>query len=37
MVFSDASWTYKMTNLANALDASDTKMAATLNSTEANL
>jgi hypothetical protein len=37
MVFSDPAWTYKQSNLANALDAADTKMAATLNSTDANL
>jgi hypothetical protein len=37
MVFSNAGWTYKQTNLANALDAADTKMAGTLNSTDANL
>jgi hypothetical protein len=37
MVFNNASWTYKQTNLSTALDAADTKMAATLNSTDANL
>jgi feruloyl esterase len=37
MVFNEASWTYKQTNLAAALDAADTKMAATLNSTDPNL
>ena len=37
MVFNDASWKYQQTNLAAALDAADTKMAATLNSTDANL
>ena len=37
MVFSNASWTYKQTDLANALDAADTKMAAILNSTDPNL
>jgi hypothetical protein len=37
MVFSNASWTYKDSNLTNALDAADTKMAATLNSTDPDL
>jgi feruloyl esterase len=37
MVFNDTNWTYKQTDLATALDAADTKMAATLNSTDANL
>jgi hypothetical protein len=37
MVFTDASWTYKKTNLATALDAADTKTAGALNSTDADL
>jgi feruloyl esterase len=37
MVFNDASWTYHGTNLANALDAADTKMSGALNSMDANL
>jgi hypothetical protein len=37
MVFNDAAWKYKGTNLPDTLDAADTKMAATLNSTDANL
>ena len=37
MVFNDATWTYKKTNLGTALDAADTKMASVLNSTDANL
>ena len=37
MVFSDAKWTYKGTNLATSLDAADSKMAGTLNSTNADL
>ena len=37
MVFSDANWTYKQSTLSNALDSADTKMAATLNSTDPNL
>ncbi len=37
MVFNDATWTYQKTDMATALDASDTKMADKLNSTEANL
>ncbi len=37
MVFNDSTWTYAKTNMATALDAADTKMAATLNATEANL
>jgi hypothetical protein len=37
MVFSKASWSYKGTNLADALGAADTKMAPILNATDANL
>ena len=37
MVFNDANWTYKQSNLANALDSADSKMAATLNSIDPNL
>jgi hypothetical protein len=37
MVFNNSSWSYKGTNLASTLDSADSKMAATLNSTDANL
>jgi feruloyl esterase len=37
MVFDNASWRSKGTELPNTLNAADTKMAATLNATEANL
>jgi hypothetical protein len=37
MVFNNASWSYKGTDLGDTLAASDTKMAGTLNSTDANL
>jgi feruloyl esterase len=37
MVFSNSSWTYKGTNLSDSLSAADSKMAETLNSTDANL
>jgi tannase/feruloyl esterase len=37
MVFNNSAWTYKGTNLSDSLAAADSKMANTLNSTDANL
>jgi feruloyl esterase len=37
MVFNNAAWNYKTTNMANALDAADSKMASVLNSTNTDL
>jgi feruloyl esterase len=37
MVFNNSRWTYKGTNLPDTLAAADTKLAGTLNSTDANL
>jgi feruloyl esterase len=37
MVFSNAAWTFQGTNLSDSLNAADSKMASTLNSTDANL